>query len=166
MVGAIHWVYCSTSRCTAMAMLCSQATADATAYDNLELVGAGSWIERAVRLECSSGFVLDLGLLEREHVFTSTRGDCVGLALVQLQCCHLAVHAEISSRPMFSAIVYLNPGGKEKSTDWTNPILASITDRKDWEAILLTYIDAGEPLITLYIGHSRIADSSVSLVSS
>jgi hypothetical protein len=67
---------------------------------------------------------------------------------------------------MLSALVYLSLDSKNGSTDWINPILASIADRKDWETLFLTYMDIGEPLVTFYIGYSWIAYSGVSQVSS
>lgn len=77
------------------------------------------------------------------------------------------IQAEFSSRrSMLSVLVYLNPDSKDGRTDWINPILASIADRKDWETVLLTYIGTGEPPVIFYIGSSWISYSSVSPMSS
>ena len=54
------------------------------------------------------------------------------------------IQAEFSSRrSMLSAMVHLNPDSKEKRTDWINPILASSSDRYEWETTLLAFMESG-----------------------
>jgi hypothetical protein len=44
---------------------------------------------------------------------------------------------------MLAALVYLNPGTKERELSWIDPILAPCQERTDWETALLDYIENG-----------------------